>query len=93
MIAAIDITADTPFGKKPPCCHRFRTLASGPAWPLASSQPPKPIIPTIAATLMIENQNSVSPYDFTLARLSRLIATKKTSADTQVGTPGHQYCT
>ncbi len=34
MITAIAITRpDTPFGKKPPCCHRFATVACGPASP------------------------------------------------------------
>lgn len=35
-------------------------------------------------------QNSVSPYALTFARLIALMPTKHTSADTQVGTPGHQ---
>ena len=50
-------------------------------------------MPTMATTLMMANQNSVSPKAFTLTRLIRLISTKKTSAVTQVGISGHQYCT
>ncbi|MNT35562.1 hypothetical protein D3C72_1715940 [compost metagenome] len=50
-------------------------------------------MPMMAATLMIENQNSISPKDFTLDRLIRLMITKKASAETQVGISGHQYCT
>ncbi|CAB5591931.1 hypothetical protein DR97_4937 [Pseudomonas aeruginosa] len=48
-------------------------------------------MPTIAATLMIANQNSVSPKAFTLARLIALISTKNAAAVAQVGTSGHQY--
>ena len=50
-------------------------------------------MPTMAATLMIENQNSISPNDFTLARLIALMIRKKASAEIQVGMPGHQYWT
>ncbi len=50
-------------------------------------------MPMIAATLMIENQNSASPKDLTLARLTALMIRKKASADTQVGISGHQYWT
>ncbi len=42
---------------------------------------------------MIENQNSISPNDFTLDRLIALISTKNASAETHVGNAGHQYCT
>ncbi len=62
MITAIDIVRPlTPFGKKPPSRHRLATLACGPACPDSSSQPPNTIMPTTAATLMMANQNSVSP--------------------------------
>ncbi|MNE82632.1 hypothetical protein D3C80_1793700 [compost metagenome] len=50
-------------------------------------------MPIIATTLMMANQNSISPYTFTFARLMALIARKNTAADTQVGISGHQYCT
>ncbi len=93
MMTAIDMARPlTPNGKKPPNCQRFATLAWGPACPDTSSQPPNRIIPTIAATLTMANQNSVSPYDFTLVRLMALTITKHASAETQVGKPGHQYC-
>ncbi|MCY1558034.1 hypothetical protein D9M68_949360 [compost metagenome] len=47
-------------------------------------------MPMMATTLISANQNSVSPNAFTLARLIRLISTKKAAADAQVGTSGHQ---
>ena len=47
-------------------------------------------MPTIATTLMIANQNSVSPKNFTFRVLIRFTATKNTSALTQVGISGHQ---
>ncbi|MCY1375685.1 hypothetical protein D9M68_946070 [compost metagenome] len=50
-------------------------------------------MPMMAATLMIENQNSISPKDFTLDRLIALITRKNTSAEIHVGISGHQYCT
>ncbi|MNT31308.1 hypothetical protein D3C72_1671380 [compost metagenome] len=50
-------------------------------------------MPMMAATLMMENQNSISPNDFTLDRLITLISTKNASAEIHVGSSGHQYCT
>ncbi|RMR97100.1 hypothetical protein ALP75_202341 [Pseudomonas syringae pv. actinidiae] len=44
----------------------------------------------IATTLMIANQNSVSPNTLTLVRLMALINTKNTAADTQLGMCGNQ---
>ncbi|MCY1381628.1 hypothetical protein D9M69_695590 [compost metagenome] len=44
----------------------------------------------IATTLMIANQNSVSPNTLTLVRLIALTSTKNAAALTQVGTSGHQ---
>src|SRR6516225_9987203 len=79
---------ETPCGKNPPLRQRFETLASGPAEPETSSQPPNPIMPTIASTLMIANQNSSSPYDLTLVKLMPLMTTKNTSAETHVGNVG-----
>ncbi|MNR43322.1 hypothetical protein D3C85_1619340 [compost metagenome] len=62
MITASAITRPvTPLGKKPPYCQRLATLASGPPWPLVSSQAPKPIMLTMATTLTRANQNSISP--------------------------------
>ncbi len=48
------------------------------------------IIPITANTLMMANQNSASPNTLTLIRLSALISTKNTAADTQIGISGHQ---
>ncbi|MNF59710.1 hypothetical protein D3C84_413070 [compost metagenome] len=47
-------------------------------------------MPMIATTLMIANQNSISPKTFTFIVLIRLTSTKNTAALTQVGTSGHQ---
>ena len=47
-------------------------------------------MPTIAATLMIANQNSASPKIFTFIRLMALISRKNPAAVTQVGISGHQ---
>ncbi|MNC58928.1 hypothetical protein D3C75_1086970 [compost metagenome] len=92
MITAIAITNPSmPCGIKPPCSHRLLILACGPPLPLAKSQAPKTIMPTIATTLIMANQNSVSPYSRTLTRLIRFIRTKNTAAETQVGMSGHQY--
>ncbi|MCY1180168.1 hypothetical protein D9M73_205980 [compost metagenome] len=92
MITAMAIISPlAPLGKKPPCCHRLATLASGPPVPVASNQVPKAIMLTIAATLIKANQNSISPKTLTWVRLIRLMITKNTAADAQVGKPGHQY--
>ena len=50
-------------------------------------------MPMMATTLIMANQNSISPKALTLSRLMALMMKKKTSADTQVGMPGHQYWT
>ncbi len=92
MITAIAITSpEKPCGIKPPCCHRLVMLACGPPLPLTNSQAPNTIMPTIATTLMMANQNSVSPYRRTFTRLIRLISTKNSAAEAQVGISGHQY--
>ncbi|MNE70511.1 hypothetical protein D3C80_1663060 [compost metagenome] len=80
----------TPCGKKPPCAHRLVTDASGPPLPLVSRYAPRPIMPTMATTLMMANQNSASPKTFTFIRLMKLISRKKPAAVTQVGISGHQ---
>ncbi|SAJ16770.1 Uncharacterised protein [Enterobacter cloacae] len=91
MIIAIIITRPVmPCGRNPPCSQRLRTVACGPPLPLNSSQPPKMIIATTAITLMMANQNSISPNTFTLVRLMALIMTKKAAADAQVGISGYQ---
>ena len=94
IIIAIIITSPVkPCGRNPPCSHRLRTVACGPPLPLNSSQPPNRIIATTATTLMIANQNSISPNTLTFVRLMALIAIKKTAAETQVGISGHQNWT
>lgn len=45
---------------------------------------------TMATTLMMANQNSASPKNFTFIRLMALISTKNAAAVTQVGISGHQ---
>ncbi|MNF94794.1 hypothetical protein D3C84_775140 [compost metagenome] len=50
-------------------------------------------MPMIATTLMIANQNSISPKTLTFIVLIRLTRTKNTAALTQVGISGHQNCT
>ncbi|MOA15585.1 hypothetical protein D3C78_1357500 [compost metagenome] len=47
-------------------------------------------MPSTATTLMMANQNSASPKNFTLVRLIALISTKNAAAVAQVGTSGHQ---
>ena len=49
-------------------------------------------MPIIATTLMMANQNSISPNTFTFKVLIRLTSTKNTTALTHVGTSGHQNC-
>ncbi|MCY1305031.1 hypothetical protein D9M70_548110 [compost metagenome] len=91
MMKAMAITSPpTPLGKKPPCAHRLLTAACSPPLPLNSSQQPSRIMPTMATTLIMANQNSVSPNSLTLARLMTLTATKNSAALAQVGTSGHQ---
>ncbi|MNO93819.1 hypothetical protein D3C76_854250 [compost metagenome] len=50
-------------------------------------------MPMMATTLMIANQNSISPKTLTFIVLIRLTRTKNTAALTQVGISGHQNCT
>ena len=47
-------------------------------------------MPRIATTLMIANQNSISPNTLTFNVLIRLTSTKNTTALTHVCTSGHQ---
>src|SRR5690606_21234967 len=82
-----------PLGNKPPWVHRLLTLACSPPAPETSRYSPSSIMPTMAPTLTMANQNSASPKDFTWDRLIRLISTKKASAVAQVGISGYQYCT
>ena len=58
-----------------------------PPLPLTNSQAPNTIMPTIATTLMMANQNSVSPYRRTFTRLIRLISTKNSAAEARWGFP------
>ncbi|MNO79527.1 hypothetical protein D3C76_706970 [compost metagenome] len=90
MIAMAITRPLMPLGKKPPWLHRLLTLACSPPLPLTSSQLPRAIMPTMATTLMMANQNSVSPKAFTLNRLIALTTTKNSAAVAQVGTSGHQ---
>ena len=45
----------------------------------------------MAVTLIIENQNSISPNIFTEIRLARKRITRKAPAEAHWGTLGHQY--
>ena len=58
----------------------YVTVACGPPLPLNNSQAPNRIMATTATTLIIANQNSISPNTFTLVRLMALMAMKKTAA-------------
>ncbi len=83
----------TPFGRKPPCDHRF---ASDGAPPLPSLIPvkriaaPPPIIATIAPTLTIDSQNSSSPNTFTWQRFSPQMIATIASTQIHCGTCGNQ---
>ncbi|MCY1434674.1 hypothetical protein D9M71_507400 [compost metagenome] len=91
MMKAMAITSPlTPLGKKPPWAQRLATVACSPPLPLNSIQQPRTIMPTMATTLIMANQNSASPNSFTLARLMALTTRKNTAAVAQVGTSGHQ---
>src|SRR5476649_2492196 len=90
MIAIIMTNPVNPCGRNPPCSQRLRTVACGPAVSLNSNQPPNKIIATTATTLMIANQNSISPKTLTLVRLIALMSTKNTAAEAQVGISGYQ---
>ncbi len=93
MIASASTMPLKPLGKNPPWLQRLLMLACSPPCPLTSRNNPSRIMPMMAATLMMANQNSVSPNAFTLLRLIRLISTKNAAAVAQVGTSGHQNCT
>ncbi|SKV14360.1 Uncharacterised protein [Mycobacteroides abscessus subsp. abscessus] len=81
-----------PVGNTPPSFHRFATEGpvSGPKPEIGSSTPmPMMIMPRIAVTLIIENQNSASPKIFTDIRLAPNRISRTTSAVTHCGMPGH----
>ena len=81
-----------PLGKKPSNSHRLETAAVSPAWlkPRVSTPMPITIMPMMAVTLTIENQNSISPKSFTEIRLATNSRTRKTRADTHCGMSGNQ---
>ncbi|SKV51793.1 Uncharacterised protein [Mycobacteroides abscessus subsp. massiliense] len=57
---------------------------------MGSSTPmPMMIMPTIAVTLIIENQNSASPKIFTDIRLAANRISRTARAVTHCGIPGH----
>ncbi len=88
-----DITAaPKPLGKKPPSFHRWVIEAVSPAAEKPKTSTPMPIriMPTIAVTLTMENQNSISPNSFTEIRLAAYSSTRNTSAVPHCGTPGSQ---
>ncbi len=61
-----------PFGKNPPSFQRLETVAVSPASekPMVRTPAQMRIMPTIAVTLTMENQNSSSPKSFTEIRLA-----------------------
>ena len=63
-----------PLGKKPPCDQRWLKDAVSPASekPRVITPTPMRIMPMIAVTLTIENQNSSSPKSFTEIRLTQI---------------------
>ncbi|CNU13094.1 Uncharacterised protein [Salmonella enterica subsp. enterica serovar Bovismorbificans] len=65
-------------------------MACGPAVSLKSNHAPNRIIAMTAITLIMANQNSISPNTLTLVRLMALIITKKAAAEAQVGISGYQ---
>lgn len=76
-----------PLGKKPPSLHRLATVAVS-----AASENPRVrmpaqirIMPTMAVTLTMENQNSSSPKSFTEIRLAAYRTTVKISAYAHCG--------
>ncbi len=71
-ICSVITVEPTPFGKKPPCSHRWVTDAVSPASlkPRVRTPTPIRIMPMMAVTLTIENQNSISPKSLTEIRLA-----------------------
>ncbi len=81
-----------PFGKKPSCDQRLETVAVSPASekPRVSTPRPMTIMPMMAVTLIIENQNSTSPKILTEIRLTPKSTTRNTRALTHCGISGNQ---
>src|SRR5690242_27803 len=82
----------TPCGKKPPSFHRWLTEAVLPASekPMVRMPAQIRIMPMIAVTLTMENQNSSSPKSFTEIRLAAYSTIVKISAETHCG-KSNQY--
>src|SRR5690606_31423564 len=91
--ATLSLLDSQPLGKTPPPFVKFCIVARSQPTPLLNRQQPKIIIAIIATTLIMENQNSVSPYTFTEARLSALMTKKKNKLDIHKGISGHQNWT
>ena len=88
--AVASSSPQTPCGRKPSFDQRLLKF-SGNGWPLEKSSPrPSRIMLTIAAILMSAIQNSASPYAFTFTRLSAVIETRQTSAESHCGRSGNQ---
>ncbi|CAM5633078.1 hypothetical protein SFIMM107S_03957 [Streptomyces griseus] len=81
-----------PFGKKPPSFQRLETVAVSPASENPTVRTPAQIriMPMMAVTLTMENQNSSSPKSFTEIRFAPYRMTVNTRADSHCGM-FHQY--
>lgn len=82
-----------PVAKNPPSFQRLVTdgPVSGPNPEIGSSTPmPTTIMPTMAVTLIAENQNSAFPNSPTEMRFAQNRTRSATSAVSQTGTDGHQ---
>ncbi len=87
-------TPGHPFGRNPPCAHRFDTPVGTPPLPTPATiiSAPPAIISTIVTILISANQNSNSPYSLTAMKFTAPITISAANVQIQFGTSGNHIC-